>query len=144
MASDDDDILRLFEQQLDQIKTAPTKEKTREDLIEQATENFGTFFDFVAKLDVSVKEKMGTSAGVRFDFGDYDENNSKLNAFLIISPPEAERENLTIIVRFQGKRVQFDNPAFRQANGSSTYDPGEINEAKVKLAGVVAGWMKNT
>ena len=142
MTSDDDDILRVFEEALDQIKTAPTKEKTREDLIEQAVENFGTFLDFVTKLDLSVKEKMGTSAGVRFDFGDYDERNSKLNAFLIVSPPEATRENLTVVVRFQSQRVQFDNPAFEHASGSSTYDPGNINEAKVKLAGAVAAWMK--
>jgi hypothetical protein len=139
----DDDVLAEFEEGLDAIKGSPkAKAKTREDLIEQAQENFGSFFGFVPKLDASVKEKMGGNAGVAFDFGDYDEANSKLGAFLIISPAEAERGNLTIPVQFQGKRVGFDNPAFRQSSGSSTFDPANIDQAKRMLAAAVLGWLK--
>jgi hypothetical protein len=115
----DDDVLAEFEEGLDAIKGSPkAKAKTREDLIEQAQENFGSFFKFVPKLDASVKEKMGGNAGVTFDFGDYDEANSKLGAFLIISPAEAERRNLTIPVQFQGKGL-----------GSITPPSGSLREA---------------
>ena len=139
----DDDVLAEFEEGLDAIKGSPkAKAKTREDLIEQAQENFGSFFEFVPKLDASVKEKMGGNAGVAFDFGDYDEANSKLGAFVIISPAEAERGNLTIPVQFQGKRVRFDNPAFSQSSGSGLFDPASIEQAKRMLAEAVLGWFK--
>jgi hypothetical protein len=61
---------------------------------------------------------------------------------LIISPAEAERGNLTIPVQFQGKSVRFDNPAFRQSSGSSTFDPTTIDQAKRMLASAVLGWLK--
>ncbi len=139
----DDDVLAEFEEGLDAIKGSPkAKAKTREDLIEQAQENFGSFFELVPKLDASVKEKMGGNAGVTFDFGDYDEANRKLVAFLIVNPAEAERENLTIPMQFQGKRVRFDNPAFKQSSGSSTFDPITIDQAKRMLASAVLGWLK--
>jgi hypothetical protein len=139
----DSDILRAFEEGLDAIKGEPKeKAKTREDLIEQAQENFRSFFEFVPKLDASVKEKIGGDAGVTLDFGDYDEANSKLGAWLIVSPSQADQENLTILIQFQGKRVRIDNPAFKQSSGSTTFDPDNIDQAKRMLADVVLGWFK--
>jgi hypothetical protein len=124
--------------------TAPvlSENAATKDLIEQAQENFGSFFELVPKLDASVKEKMGGNAGITFDFGDYDEANSKLGAFLIVSPAETERENLTIPVQFQGKRVRFDDAAFKQSSGSSTFDPATIDQAKRMLASAVLGWLR--
>jgi hypothetical protein len=140
----DKEILDRFSLALDDVKSGPAKrEKTREDLIEAAQEKFGDLLEFVTKLDIQIREKLGGNAGVVLGFGDFDEERDLLGAFITITPMESDRQNLIILMNFHGDLVQFDNPAFKTVSGSTVYGIENIDDAKAKLAGVVLAWLKN-
>jgi|SRR5450631_582884 hypothetical protein len=142
MAKEDQDILAHFKEQLVQSKYAPTvTATTREDFIERAQENFGTFFSFIQSIDEVTKAELG-GGDVTLEFGDYNDSESTLDAFITISPPDASHESLRIGIQFQGKRMQINNSSFKKSSGSQFFDSDDLPDAKERLAGAVLGWMK--
>jgi hypothetical protein len=142
--ANDDEILKRFREAMIAEPAAPKQTFSREDLIERAQEAFKSFFDFVEELNRTVSETAGGEASVVLDFGDFNERNGILDAFLIVKPSRSNQTNSTLMVRFQGSRMFFEHPTLWRQNGSHAYDAtaSDIEEAKNKLVLYVASALR--